>query len=217
VSLIEKDPRDIGYVALTIAIMWYEELSAEVAINLAQGKTHRKPGQRLTPNLFSQMQKIINSPNFTNINSLVKKYRVNKYEIIAAITGDENADEKEVITMLQTEKLLKRLKDIAENCSAANCENCSLDKIMCGDLTLCETLSDTTLDGQGRLNLKRVRQMPDRCPTKDDLTGDVVKKTYRLYKRADDEIHRYIEKNPSEKIQDIISLALLEYVSRKGK
>lgn len=211
----ENDPRDTAYVALYTAIMWYCELSSEVALQIAKGKSHRLPGRKLTPELLTEIKKIMDSPNFYNVNSVVKKFRVNKYEILEAI-GGKNANEG-VIPMSQVEKLLKRIKDIAENCTAVDCEKCPLDKLMCGEYTLCEILSDTALDGQGRLNLKRVRQVSDKCPTIEDLAGEVVKKTYRLYKQADDEIHRYVEKHPQEKQQDIISLALLEYFNKHTK
>ena len=212
-GLFENDPRDTGYIALLVAITWYCEISSEAAILIAQGRSHRLPGQKLTPKILAEIRKITNSPNFYNINALVKKYRVNKYEILEAL-GGKNANE-EVIKMSQADKLLKRLKDIAENCTAVDCEKCPLDKIVCGDNTLCETLSDTAVDGQGKLNIKRVRQMSDKCPTIDDLSGEVVKKTYRLYKQAADEIHTYIQRHPKEKTQDIVSLALLEYVERR--
>jgi len=203
----------MGYIALLVAIKWYEEVSSDIAIKIAQGRSGRKPGQRLTPQILDEIMKTMENPNFYNINTIVKKYRINKYDIYEAIAG-RNANE-EVIKVIQTEKLLKRLKELAENCTAVDCEKCPLDKIMCGEYTLCETLADTAVDGQGKLDLKRVRQMSDKCPTIDDLSGPVVKKTYRLYKQADDEVHTYIEKHPREKQQDIISLALLEYIGKR--
>jgi hypothetical protein len=210
---IESDPRDVNYIALLVAIKWYEEISSEIAIRIAKGSSHRKPGRHLTPEILKEIKRLMASPNFTSVDTVVRKCRINKYEILEAITGDKDA-EGEVIKMLQAEKLLTRLKGIAENCAAANCEKCPLDKIMCGELTLCEVLSDTAVDGQGKLSLKRVRQVSDKCPTVEELTGEVVKKTYRIYKQADDEIHRYIEKYPRQKAQDIVSLALLEYANK---
>jgi hypothetical protein len=158
------------------------------------------------------MQKTINSPNFYNIDSLVKKYRVNKYEILEAI-GGENAGEG-VIMSIQTDRLLKRLKELAQDCKAVDCDKCSLDKIMCGDYTLCEILTDATVDSKGRLELKRVQQMFNKCST-NDLKGEVIHKGYRIYKGAVDEMSKYIQSHSGEKVQDIVSLALLEYVERR--
>jgi len=211
-NMVENDPRDIGYMALFTAIKWYQELSSDSAIRIIQGHSHTLRGQKLTPGIFAEIKKIMDSPNFHNINTVVRKFRVNKYEILETLAG-ENAN-VEVITVIQTERLLKRIKDLAENCTAVDCEKCPLDKIMCGEYTLCEILSDAQVDSKGRLNLKRVRQVSDKCPTIDDLSGETVKKTYRLYKKVDDEVHKYAEKHPKEKVQDIISLALLEYVEK---
>ena len=208
----ENDPRDMAYIAFYTAIVWYRELSAEQAIRIAGGHSNALRGQKLTPEIIEDIKKIASSPIFYNIDTLVKKHRVNKYDILEIIAGGKT--NVEAITVVQTDRLLKRIKDIAENCTAVDCEKCPLDKIMCGEYTLCEILSDATVDGQGRLNLKRVRQMSDKCLTSGDLKGESVKKTYRLYKQADDGIHAYKERHPRERIQDIISLALLEYVER---
>lgn len=167
-GMIESDPRDTGYIALYIAIKWYCEISSETALLIAKGKSNRKPGRKLTPEILQQIRTIIDSPNFHNINALVKKYKVNKYEILEAL-GGKNANE-EVIKVSQIDKLLKRIKEIAENCTAVDCEKCPLDKIMCGEYTLCEILSDVALDGQGRIDIKRVRQVSDKCPTIEDLS-----------------------------------------------
>ena len=212
-GLIEHDPRDTAYVALFVAIKWYEFIPSEAALKIAAGQSHRLPGKKLTPEMFTEMQKIMDSPNFYNINSFVKKYRVNKYEILEAIAG-QNANE-EVIMSIQTERLLKRLKDLAEDCKAVDCEKCPLDKIMCGEYTLCEVLTDTAIDGKGKLELRKVIPKSYQSHTVEDLEADIVRKTYKLHKKADDEMHTYAEKHPREKIQDIVSLALLEYVERR--
>lgn len=212
-GLIENDPRDMGFVALYIAINWYCEISSETAYLIAYGKSNRLPGRRLTSTDIAEIKKITDSPNFHNINALVKKYRVNKYEILEAL-GGKNANE-EVVKMSQAEKLLKRLKAIAEDCTAVDCEKCPLDKLMCGEYTLCEVLSDMALDGQGRLSLKKVRPKSDHSPTVEDLSGEIVKKTYKLHKNAVDEMGRYKEKHPRDTLQDIVSLALLEYVGKR--
>ena len=79
---------------------------------------------------------------------------------------------------------------------------------------MCETLSDVVLDKQGRLDLKRVRPKSDQSPTVEDLSGEIIKKTYKLHKNAVDEMQKYKAKRPRETLQDIVSLALLEYTSR---
>jgi len=213
-GIIERDPRDVNYIALLVAIKWYEEISSEIAIRIAKGSSHRKPGRHITPEILTEVKRLMASPNFMGVDAAVRKCRINKYEILEAITGDKNA-EGEVVKMLQAEKLLMRLKGIAENCAAANCEKCPLDKIMCGEFTLCEVLSDTAVDGQGKLELKRVTQRCDKGVTKEDLTGPIIRRSYRLYKQAADEVHTYVQKHPRESVQDIVSLALLEYVEKR--
>ena len=43
-SITEKDPRNIGYIALFIAITWYREIHPETAIRIAA--VHNPPASR---------------------------------------------------------------------------------------------------------------------------------------------------------------------------
>jgi hypothetical protein len=213
-SLIENDPRKTAYIALLIAITWYEQLTPEAALDLVQGQSRRKPGQKLTIGIFAQMKKVIDSPNFYNVNTLVKKYRVNKYEIFEALTGDKNANE-EVIAMVQTEKHLKKLKEFAENCTAVDCEKCPLDKIMVGESTLCEVLEDADINEDGKLEigLSKATQKNAKKRKVELMTGEMKSQGVNVYIKLWEAIDERVTKLRIKK-QDIINIALAEYLER---
>ena len=115
-GLIENDPRDTGYIALYIAIKWYQDISSEAAIRIAEGKSHAKPGVTLTPEIFEQVKKVIQNPNFNNIDSVARRFRVNKYDIFRAISKEKfnsTCADEGVITISQIDIQLKKLKDIS--------------------------------------------------------------------------------------------------------
>jgi hypothetical protein len=217
-GLLENDPRDTGYIALYIAIKWYQDISSDAAIRIAEGKSNAKPGVKLTPEIFEQIKKVMQSPNFTNINGVVRRFRVNKYEIYKAIAkerfNDNTADEG-VITISQIDVLLKRLKDKAEGCSGANCDKCYLDTLRDDGTTLCEMLCDLEFDEKCRPIKRNVRKSPH-LSTKEYLIGDTTRKTFRIYDEVLKEMDKYIESRPQEKIQDIVSTALIRYIGRRS-
>jgi hypothetical protein len=233
-GLIESDPRDVNYIALLTAIKWYEEISSEIAIRIAKGSSHRKPGRHLTPEVLTEIKRIMANSNFTSVDAVVKKYRISKYEILEAITGDKNANEEGLILLkvngmfekinstVQVETMLqvKKIKEKAELCKADNCENCILDCEMAEDLTVCEFLCENEIDIENAqrvynfLKNIHVRQMYDKCMTSENLNGTLKRKTYWIDTKAEEEINRYKKSHPNEKMQDIISLALLEYTNK---
>ena len=83
--MLEKDPRDIGYVALYIAIAWYTQITPEQSISLALGKSSAKPGVPCTPEKLQIIKRIMRSPNFKNFANIEKKMRINRYDIIEAL------------------------------------------------------------------------------------------------------------------------------------
>lgn len=83
--MLEKDPRDIGYVALYIAIVWYTQITPEQAFRLALGKSSAKPGVPCTPEKLAIIKQIMQSPNFKNFANIEKKMRINRYDIIEAL------------------------------------------------------------------------------------------------------------------------------------
>jgi hypothetical protein len=208
----ERDPRDIGFIALFRAITWYCDITPEAALRIVAGQSHAKPGIKLTPEALAEIKKIIQSPNHKNINAVVRRFRVNKYEIYKALSGREYTDE-EVIIVPKIEAELKKLKDKAENCSAGNCDNCVLNTIMFGESTLCEILEDIKFDSQGKL-VPGMKSVVYQKYTKSTLKGETKTKSFKLYKSAIDEFEKFLEKHKDEKIQDIASAALLEYVER---
>ena len=80
-GFIENDPRDTGYIALFTAITFYKELSPEQAFRIAEGKSGMKSGNKLTPELFAEINKIIRNPNFKRIENIEQKYRINRHDI----------------------------------------------------------------------------------------------------------------------------------------
>lgn len=87
-SLLENDPRDISYIALYVAIMWYKQISADEATNMANLKSAALPKQRLTPELLQAVKRIMNSPNFRNFNNIEKRLRVDRRDIMEALTKE---------------------------------------------------------------------------------------------------------------------------------
>ena len=124
-GMVERDPRDMRYVALYIAIKWYQEITPEAAIRIAEGGSHTKPGVKLTPKAYLEIKKIIDSPNFYNIDNVARQFRVNKYDVLEALSKEKFKDKiyyEGVITISQIDIQLKKLKDKAENCNGASCE-----------------------------------------------------------------------------------------------
>lgn len=203
-SITEKDPRDIAYVALYIAQQWYKQLEPEAAIRLAKGRSMAKPGRKLTPEVMEQINKIIESQNFRNFNSIEKKFRINRYDVIS---------DKGEFDLSQIDVNIKKIKNISTNCDAADCQKCILNKIMSGDLTLCEVLGDIETDKNGKLVIVENSRVYRKF-TKSLLSGEKKTMCFKVYSSAAHELEKFIEQNKGEKIQDIISLALLEYTER---
>jgi hypothetical protein len=140
-----------------VAIKWYELISSEVALRIAKNQSCRIPGKKLTPEMFAEMQKVMESPNFYNINSFVKKYRVNNYEIYKAIAKEKNIEENasgEALVMSKADEGLKKACDWVSDCDGHNCPNCTYDKIMFGEYTLCEILNDLEFDGKNLVSVE---------------------------------------------------------------
>lgn len=221
-GLMEKDPRDMGYVALYIAIKWYTEITSDSAIRIAQGKSHMVPAKKLTPEILAEIKKIMDSPNFYNIDSIVKKFRVNKYELLHALAIEKKkgkiADE-EVFIVPKIESDLKRLSDRAKSCPAVNCETCVLNNIAYGEYTLCEILSDMEFDTQGKLvshENKALQKTAKNCNT-ELLNGNTKTRGFEIYTNVLSEFDKFAGGHKDKKIRDIASRALLEYVSNNSQ
>lgn len=217
-SYIEDDPRDMGYVALYIAVKWYQDITPETAIRIANGKSIAMKEIKPTAETYQEIKKVILNPNFKDITHVCRRFRINKYKIYKMLSKErygkvENTGE-EILKMAQVENILKKLKDIAENC-AGDCNKCSLDTVIYKDITLCELLCDIEFDDKNRIIKSKVRQVSDKCPTVKDLQGPVIKKSYRLHEVAVSELDSYIKNNQNKKVQDVVSLALLEYISKR--
>jgi len=216
-GLYEKDPRDRGYMALYLVTQWFQDISADTAIRIINGSSHVKPGQRLTPEIFEQIKKVIQSPNFTNINSVVRKFRVNKYEIYEALAKEKygeskNADEG-VITISQIDILLMKLKGKAENCNAGSCEKCALNSCTLGQATLCEMLCDMEFDASGkpvRVEKKGLKKIKINY----NSLGDTKIKAFELYREVAEEFENHIKSHKDKKVRDIASAAIAEYLER---
>lgn len=199
-SCTEKDPRDTGYIALLIAIAWYKLIPSEAALRIAQGKSSAKPGRKPTPEIMEQVKRIVNSVNFKNFNSIEKKYKVNRYDIIIS---------EEVFALSQIEMLTKRLKNQAENC-AGECEKCILNAEVSDEYTMCEFLCDVDLKNPRRPENKRLQKNAENC----SLSGEIKTRGFEVYKSVLDKFSEYMDKNKSKKIRDTVSAALLEYMER---
>jgi hypothetical protein len=211
----ERDPRDIRCAALATAIKWYIDITPEAAMRIVEGQSHAKPGRTLTPEILAEIKKIIRNPNHRNINAVVKKFRINKYEIYEALSGKQNADE-EVIIVQKIETDLKKLSNNADKCSGANCDSCILNSILYGEYTLCEILCDLEFDDDGKLvsgSDSKVHKSIQKYTSTDQ--GKPTPKTYKVYDSILHRTEKYIGEHPERKQQDIISEALFEYLERR--
>jgi hypothetical protein len=212
-GVIERDPTDVNYMALYTAVKWHKEITSDQAIRIVEGRSHAKHGCKLTPEMLEEIKKIIQNPSFKSINCIVRKFRVNKYDLYKALGGKGELANEEVIIVPQIENLLQRLKDRAESCNG-NCENCTLNTVMHGENTLCDILCAIEFDRKGNL-IPGDNTVVHQKYTKSILKGETKTKSFKLYKMAADKFEQYAADHKDEKIQDIASIALLEYVENR--
>ena len=217
-TMHETDPRDIGFIALYIAIKkWHKPISPETALRIARGASHAKPPEKMSQVKYREIKKILVSPNFKNLDSVQNRFKVNKYEILKMLGeemfGEETTDEG-VINIMRIDIILKKLKEEAENCNAANCEKCFLDSDAGNGLTWCEVLCDMQFDEHNR----PIKTIPgSNVEVEKFLTGETKAKVYRIYEDVLKKLDNYLDKNKKAKIQDVISEALLRYLVREER
>lgn len=219
-GLIENDPRDTSYVALFIAIKWYQEISSDAAIRIANGQSNRKPGNKLTPEILEEIKKIIASPNFSNINSIVRQYRVNKYDVFEALEKDKvETTGEEVIILPKIEYELKKLNKKANECPGANCDECVLNSLAFGENTLCEIICDLEFDSVGKLanaENRWVQESAGKCSS-GLLSGKIKERGFEIYESILKMFDQYASEHKEKKKRDIINAALLEYFTKHKK
>ena len=218
-SFYESDPRDKGYVALYIAIVWHKPITSETALRIAEGKSNAKPGNKITHEMVSEALKLIQNPSTTNINSLITKHNIDKYDLIAQIAKRKfkwsYTEDEGVISILQIDEALKRLYRKVDECNAdpVNCENCFLYAEVGEGMTLCSIINDMEFDEKGRpektcLNVPKINY-------KKILQGETTMKGFRIYKTVSEMLAEYINAHGREVIRDIISKAILEYIVKR--
>ena len=207
----EKDPRQIAYIALFVAITWYKSIDPEQALRIARGRSSAKPGCKVTPELRQQIMRLTENPNFRTFNGIEKKFKINRFDIIA---------KEEEIIMSKGNMLIKgimegfnELRKLSNNCIASDCEGCFLNNSMDGNKTLCEILMDVEIDEQGKPVYSTKRQL-QQIVKNYNLSGEPKIKTFQFYSSALDAFEKYLERNKDRKIRDIISVALMEYMER---
>ena len=199
-SLIENDPRNIGYAALIKAITWYKLIPPETARRIVTGSSQAKPGAKVTPEIRAQILRLTENPSFRTFNGIEKKFKINRFDIIGS---------EEVFTVGQIEKHLKQLKTIAETCPG-DCSKCFLDREVTENLTMCEFLQDLDFENPQRPINSKVRKSAIKC----DFTGETIKRGFQLYKQVDDYFEKYISSHKDIKIRDIVNMSLVEYMER---
>lgn len=241
-GLTEKDPRDISYIALYVAINWYCYIPSDVALRIAQGRSHMLPGKKLTPEVLEEIKKIMDSPNFYNINTVVKKYRINKYDIFKALAKEKGnikiASEEDIrmvhinalinkVTAIITKSddkiindsipLFKKMQECSHQCTVLECEKCPLHKIPYGENTLCAAFEDMEITYKESAEIIKLLEIKDvhkstQKYTSEDLIGETTTKTYRTYQKVIEKFDNYMKKHSREKAQDILGKALTEYM-----
>lgn len=215
-GLYESDPRDIGYIALYIAIkVWHQPISADTALRIAKGTSPAKKPELLTNEKYKQIKSIIEGPSFRSFNSLERRFRINRYNILARLGkemfGEITTDEG-VVSIMRIDILLKKLKEEAENCNATNCEKCFLDSESGNGLTWCEVICDMQFDERNR----PIKTLPgSKIRVEEILTGETESKGMRVYKTVLERLEVYLDKNRNAKLQDIVSEALLRYLVKE--
>jgi hypothetical protein len=213
-GMYERDPRNIGYIALFVALTWYKQIPSEAAWRIAQGKSSAKKGNKLTPETKEQIYKMVFGPTFRSFNVIEKKYKINRYDIVQS---------EEEIIVSKGNMLIKGIADgfnelrkLSNNCIASECEGCFLNNVIGDNKTFCELLLDTEIDEQGKpiyTQKSNVRKCPQ-MSARDILQGETVRKTFRVYKKILPKIDEYIKTHPKERLQDFASAALVEAAER---
>jgi hypothetical protein len=207
----ERDPRQIAYVALFIAIRWHRQLEPEQAWRIATGKSSAKVGVKVTPELKQRILKLTENPNFRTFNTIEKKFKINRYDIITS---------EEEIIVSKGNMLIKgmaegfnELRKLSNNCIASDCEGCFLNNSMDGNKTLCEILMDIEIDEQGKPVYSTKRQL-QRTIENYSLSGKARVKAFYIYDSVIEKFEKYMKKNKDKKIMDIASMALIEYMEK---
>jgi hypothetical protein len=204
-----------------IAISWYEEISSDVAIRLAKGQSHRIHGRKLTPEMFAEMQKVMESPNFYKIESLVKKYRVNKYEIYKAIAKEKNMGENasgEALVINKADEGLKKAYDWTTKCEGCNCLNCVYDKVMFGEYTLCEILCALEFEGKTLVSTDNIglQKIAENCK-RIKLEGKTKIRGFEIYESVLQEFDKLAKENAGTKKRDLVSRVLLDGIRKRRR
>lgn len=210
----EKDPRNIGYIALFVAITWYKAIPSDAALRIAQGKSSAKPGVKLTPEMRERIYKIIYGSTFKNFNTIEKKFKVNRYDIVAR--EEELFMSKASMLVQAVMEKFNALRKISEDCTASDCEGCLLNNMFSDEKTICDFLLDIDVDEQGRPVYVKNTNV-HKCPQMSTIgifQGSTSARRFRIYDNVMNEVNKYIAKHKEKKIQDIISAALLEYIEK---
>lgn len=206
-SFIEKDPRDLCFAALYVAIKNYMQITPEQASRVVNQKGKILIyGRKLTPELIEKINRIMESPNFKDFSNIEKIYKINKYDYCEG--GVEVA---------QVDMWLKRLKEHTEGCSGI-CESCNMNKDIeiTDETTLCEIFCDLEIN-KGNVSVKQgnkgMHKNAVKCITQ-DLNGETKFRGFQVYTKVLDKLNAYIALNQDKKVKDIVSSAIAEYMAR---
>jgi hypothetical protein len=81
----EKDPRDTGYIALYVAVIWYKFLDADQSWRIIEGRCSAKPGKPLTPEILKAIIKIMQNPNYKNFRGVEQQFKVDERDVLEAL------------------------------------------------------------------------------------------------------------------------------------
>ncbi len=81
-----QDPYFYNWSALFIALIWYNQLTPEQALAVAERRVHRKPPQKLTPDMLQLIIVDIDRRKRLKCRKIwdyiESKYRVSRYEVM---------------------------------------------------------------------------------------------------------------------------------------
>jgi hypothetical protein len=208
-------PCNRGYIALYLAIIWAKEITSETALRLADGVSNAKYSNPITPEIMEEARRLLKNSNSTNLNSLVKKYNINKYEVIDRLAGEIFTDyipDEGVITVMRINELMKKLQVYANQCNETNCNNCILNADIGEGESLCGLFSFMEFDDKGNPILP-VKGMP-KVPIKRYLQGKPEIKSFRVYPPVSEKLEKHLQRNRVISKQDLVNIAIVEHIAK---
>lgn len=164
---------------------------------------------------MEEARRLFRNSNASNLNSLVKKHNVSKYEVIDRLAKEVFKDyvpDEGVIIVMRINELMKKLQVYANQCNGTNCNNCVLNADIGEGESLCGLFSFMEFDDKGNPILP-VKGMPN-IPIKKYLQGKPELKSFRIYHPVSEKLDEHYQKKRVISKQDLVNIAILEHIAK---